>query len=96
MAWWRTGIVTAGVALAVGGILPKLSNVARDRAVALGVGYGVLALGFVIGGSLRSSDSRKALESGSFSRFPSWAVATITTYISALIIFTVVALFLAP
>ena len=93
LAWWRTGIATAGVALAVGGILPKLSDVARDRAIALGAGYGVLALCFIVGGSLRDSLSRKALESGSFSRFPAWTVTLITVYISGLIIFTVLALF---
>ena len=92
MAWWRTGIATAGVALAVGGILPKLSDVARDRAIALGTGYGVLALCFIVG-ALRDSLSRQALESGSFSRFPAWTVTLITVYISGLIIFTVLALF---
>ena len=93
MAWWRTGIATAGVALAVGGILPKLSDVARDKAIALGVGYGVLALCFIVGGSLRDSLCRRALESGSFSRFPVWAVTLITVYISGLVAFTVFALF---
>ena len=93
LAWWRTGIATAGVALAVGGILPKLSDVARDRAIALGAGYGVLALCFIVGGSLQDSFSRQALESGSFSRFPAWTVTLITVYISGLIIFTVLALF---
>jgi uncharacterized membrane protein YidH (DUF202 family) len=93
LAWWRTGIATAGVALAVGGILPKLSDVARDKAIALGVGYGLLALCFIVGGSLRDSLCRKALESGSLSRFPVWAVATITIYICGLVVFTVSALF---
>ncbi len=93
LAWWRTGIATAGVALAVGGILPKLSNVARDRALALGVGYGILALVFIVGGSIRDSLSRKALESGSFSNVPAWTVTFITVYASALTILTVLALF---
>lgn len=92
LAWWRTGVATAGVALAVGGILPKLSDVIRDRAIALAAGYGVLALCFVIGGSLRDWSSRKALESGSFSRVPAWSVALITIYSSGLIILTVLAL----
>ena len=93
LAWWRTGIATAGVALAVGGILPKLSDLARDWAVALGVGYGVLALCFVVGGTLRDYRSRQTLESGSFSRFPARAATLITIYISGLIIATVLALF---
>ena len=93
MAWWRTGIASAAVALAVGGVLPKLSQVPRERALALGVGYGILALVFILGGSLRDNASRKALEAIFFSKLPIWAVTVITIYISTLIILTVIALF---
>lgn len=92
LAWWRTGIATAGVALAVGGVLPKLSDVARDRAVALGAGYAVLALSFVVGGSLRAHFSRKASRSGFSSKVPAWTVALITIYSSGLIVLTAFAL----
>jgi uncharacterized membrane protein YidH (DUF202 family) len=77
LAWWRTGIAAA-VALAVGGILPKLSQVPRERALALGAGYGILALAFVIGGSLRDEASHKDLEAGSFVRVSSRIVLAIT------------------
>jgi uncharacterized membrane protein YidH (DUF202 family) len=93
LAWWRTGIAAAAVALAVGGVLPKLSQVPRERALGLGVGYGILALVFILGGSLRDNASRRALDAGSFSKLPTWTVAVITIYTCALIILTVVALF---
>jgi uncharacterized membrane protein YidH (DUF202 family) len=93
LAWWRTGIAAAAVALAVGGILPKLSQVPRDRALALGAGYGILALIFVIGGSLRNEASHKALEAGSFVKLSSRIVLAITCYTVVLIILTVVAMF---
>ena len=93
LAWWRTGIAAAAVALAVGGVLPKLSQVPRERALALGVGYGILALVFILGGSLRDNASRRALEADSFSKLPIWTVTVITIYTSALIILTVIALF---
>ncbi len=73
--------------------MPKLSQVPRERALALGVGYGILALVFILGGSLRDNASRKALEANSFSKLPIWAVTVITIYISTLIILTVIALF---
>jgi uncharacterized membrane protein YidH (DUF202 family) len=88
LAWWRTGIATAEVALAVGGILPKLANVERYRALALGVAHGILALAFIVGGSLRDSVLRKALESGSFSKVPVCTGTLITVYTSALVIAT--------
>jgi putative membrane protein len=93
LAWWRTGIAAAAVALAVGGVLPKLSQVPRERALALGVGYGILALVFILGGSLRDNASRKALRAGSFSQLPIWTIIVITVYASVLVILTVVALF---
>ena len=93
LAWWRTGIGAAAVAVAVGGILPKLSTVSKDRALALGVAYGAFALMFVVGGSFRDYLSRKAMEEGSFADVSPKAVTAITVYASALIILTVLALF---
>ncbi len=93
LAWWRTGIGAAAVAVAVGGILPELSDVSKDRALALGAAYGLFALMFVVGGSYRDYLSRKALEEGSFADVSPKAVTAITVYASALIILTVLALF---
>ena len=73
--------------------MPKVSQVPRDRALALGAGYGILALIFVIGGSFRNEASHKALDAGSFARLPSRIVLAITSYTVVLIILTVVALF---
>jgi len=93
LAWWRTGIATAAVALGVAGLVPKLADLPRARFLALGAAYGVLALFFVIGGTVRARQSRRAIERGGFAD-PSWTViVVITTYTSVLIILTVVALF---
>ncbi len=92
MAWWRTGIASAAVALAVGALLPKLGTHPRGRFVALGVGYGILALIFVIGGTLREQASRKALATRGFAKLADRAVLAVTVYITVLIIFTVVAI----
>ena len=91
LAWWRTGISAAAVALAVGGLLPHVAHVPRDRFIALGVGYGVLALFFVIGGTIRARLSRRALDNNAYSA-PSETVMTIATvYISVLVVLTLVA-----
>jgi len=91
LAWWRTGVAVAAVALAIGGILPKLSHVPKERFEALGVGYGVLALIFVVGGSVRDRASQRAIAANSFAELPAWAVAALTIYLAVLIVLTVVA-----
>jgi uncharacterized membrane protein YidH (DUF202 family) len=92
LAWWRSGIAAAAVALGVGAVLPRLGDEPRVRFIVLGIGYGVLAVVFVVGGSLRERQSRRALAAGRFAEVPGWAVATITVYITALVVLTVVAL----
>ena len=91
LAWWRTGIAIAAVALAIGGLLPRLSHTPRVRFIALGIGYGVLAPVFVIEGSLRDRVSRQALEINSFAELPTWMVATVTGYITLLVVLMVAA-----
>jgi putative membrane protein len=91
LAWWRTGISSAAVALAVGCFLPHLAHLSRARFIALGAGYGALALFFVIEGNVRARASGRALEHNGYAAF-SGAVMTIATcYISVLVILTVVA-----
>jgi putative membrane protein len=92
LAWWRSGIAAAAVALAVGAILPKLGDEPRARFVALGVGYGLLAVMFVVGGSLRERQSRRALAANRFAEVPGWVIVVITTYLTVLVVLTVVAL----
>jgi uncharacterized membrane protein YidH (DUF202 family) len=91
LAWWRTGIAAAAVALAVGGIVPKLSGLPKGRFVALGVGYGVLAIAFFVGGAIRARLSHDALERNAFAALPEWVVISMASYMSALIVLTVLA-----
>jgi len=93
LAWWRTGIGVAAVALAIGGLLPKLSHVPRERFEALGVGYALLAVAFVVGGTIRDRAAQKAIDQGSFAALPTWAVATLTVYLAALIVLSIVAFY---
>jgi uncharacterized membrane protein YidH (DUF202 family) len=91
LAWWRSGIAAAAVALGVGAILPKLGDQPRARFVALGIGYGILAVIFVVGGSLRDRQSRRALAANGFAEVPGWVVSVVTAYLTVLVVLTVVA-----
>jgi len=93
LAWWRTGIASAAVALGVGGLVPQLGDLPRTRFLALGAGYGALALFFVIGGTVRARQAQRALARGSWAGPSLWIVILVTVYTSVLIILTVVALF---
>ncbi len=92
LAWWRTGLGAAMVAVAIGGLLPKLGGLPRGRCIALGVGYGLLALAFVIGGTVRDQLSRQAMSNNSFASFSGRAAWVFTVYTSALVVLTLVAL----
>ena len=63
-----------------------------SAAVALGVGYGLLAVMFVVGGSLRERQSRRALVENRFAEVPGWVIGAVTFYLSVLVVLTVVAL----
>ncbi len=91
LAWWRSGIAAAAVALGVGAILPKLGDEPRSRFIALGVGYGLLAVVFIVGGSLRERQSRRALAANEFAEVPSWVIVAVTVYLSLLVALTVAA-----
>jgi uncharacterized membrane protein YidH (DUF202 family) len=93
LAWWRTGIAAAAVALGVGGLVPHLSGLPRTRFLALGAGYGALALFFIIGGTIRASRSHRALARDSYAALPTSVMVSVAAYVSALVILTVVALF---
>jgi len=92
LAWWRTGMAAAAVALAIGGLLPKLGDLPKDRFVALGIGYGILSLIFIIGGATREMASRRALEQNSHADLSQWLVIAVALYMSVLVILTVIAL----
>ena len=92
LAWWRTGLATAAIAIALGGLLPKVSSVPRERLVGLALGYGVLALIFIIGGTLRERSSHAALGRNEFAEISTKLVVAVTSYLTLLIILTIAAL----
>ncbi len=92
LAWWRTGIASAAVALAVGGLIPHLADLPKERFLFLAAGYGLLSLFFVVGGTIRGHLANRALSANSYSRLSEWVIAGAAVYISVLVVLTVVAL----
>jgi len=92
LAWWRTGISAAAVAVGVGGIVPHLGDFPKTRFLFLAAGYGALALFFIIGGTLRRRRSHAALQEGTYSSMSGRLLVVVTAYVSILVVLTIVAL----
>ena len=67
-------------------ILPRLGDVPRGRSIAPAIGHRWLALIFVIGGPRRQRQSRRARASNSFAEGLRRLVTSVTTYIPALVV----------
>ncbi|HXW33041.1 MAG TPA: DUF202 domain-containing protein [Acidimicrobiales bacterium] len=94
LAWWRTGIAAAAVAVGVGGVVPHLTGLPRARFLALGAGYGLLGIFFVVWGSIRSQHAQRSLDKdGDFEALSTPMLVVITVYLSVLVGLTVIALF---
>ena len=78
LAWWRSALVAAGGALAVGRVTPQVLHVAAWPYVLLGAGYGVLAVGMVIVGAQRHRRLSLAALAGVDSALDSRLVAAFT------------------
>ncbi len=92
LAWWRTGISAAAVAVGLGGIVPHLGGFPKTRFLLLAAGYGALALFFIVGGTVRRRHSHTALQQGTFSSMSEPVLIGVTVYFSILVVLTIVAL----
>lgn len=64
LAWVRTGLGAAAVAIGVGGVLPHLSANEKWPYRLLGVGYGALAAAICVIGAVRQRHREKTLHLG--------------------------------
>jgi putative membrane protein len=64
LAWFRTGLAAAAVAIAVGGILPDLSTGVKWPYRLLGLGYGLLAAAILVLAAARQRRFAEALQHG--------------------------------
>ena len=90
LAWWRTALAATAGALGVGRLAPELLDVASWPYVALGAGYGVLAVGLLLSGAYRQRQLQRAVERDEHSPLSFRLVAVFTVGGVALALTTVV------
>jgi putative membrane protein len=90
LAWWRTGLAVSAVALAVGRLLPGVTDGARWPLRVLGVGYGLLALCVFVAGAVRQQRIAAAVSRGSFDEVSRGVVIVFTAFSVLLVIGTLV------
>jgi putative membrane protein len=78
LAWWRTGLGTTAVAVGVGRLLPTFSKAERWPFTALGVAYGLLAIGIFLIGGIRQQRVSTALHEGGYDDLSSTLVTWLT------------------
>ncbi len=78
MAWWRSGLTVAAVAIAVGRLLPGVTKGAHWPYRALGIAYALLAVLTLLVGAWRQYRASEALRRGAFDELTTTLVAWLT------------------
>lgn len=66
LAWWRGALTALAVALGAGALVPTISGADRWPFVGLGVGFGLLAVMFILYGTHRHREVERALAEGGY------------------------------
>lgn len=66
LAWWRGALTALAVALGAGALVPTISGSARWPFVGIGVGFGLLAIAFIVYGTRRHAAVERAVAEGGF------------------------------
>jgi len=74
LAWWRGALTAIAVSLGAGALVPQLTDAERWPLVTLGVGFGLLAIAFVVYGTWRHRAVEDALARGEFAPVHRWAI----------------------
>lgn len=78
LAWWRSGLAAAAVSIAVGGVIPSLTDRSETPYVVLGCCYAVLAIATFGGAAYRQAMVRRALARGEYADVGDGVVMSLT------------------
>jgi putative membrane protein len=95
LAWWRTGLGAAAVAIGVGRVLPSIGGGSKWQFRAIGLGYGALAVVVLVIGGVRQNRIAGALRRGTYDHLSPSTVVWFTAAAVALAIATIVVIVVA-
>ena len=95
LAWWRTGLGTIAVAVAIGRLIPAVSKAPSAPFLWIGTGFGVLALAMIVFGAVRQREVTRSLAEGEYADLNPVVVLAMTLLLAVLTIAAVVALFIS-
>ena len=78
LAWLRTGIASLATALAVGRLLPALTDGENWPYALIGAGWAVVGIAIVVYGLIRAREVEEAVSHGEFAPLSAGAVLAIT------------------
>jgi putative membrane protein len=88
LAWWRTGLVSAAAAVALGRVAPEVLDGHDWPYVVIGTGYAALAVALLILGGIRQRSLKRELQEGRFPDLSGMWVAAITVAGAGLAVIT--------
>jgi putative membrane protein len=68
LAWWRTGLTALAVCVALGRVVPGVSDVTSWPYQVVGAAYGVVGVGFMLVAHVRVRMVERAVDRGDFAR----------------------------
>jgi len=68
LAWWRTGLTSLAVCVALGRVVPGVSDVTSWPYQVVGAAYGVVGVGFMLVAHVRVRMVERAVDRGDFAR----------------------------
>jgi putative membrane protein len=96
LAWWRTGLTTLAVSFGAGRLVPSLSAGADWPFQAIGIGFAVVGVAFMVYGYLRHRDVDDALARGEYASLPGRAAIVFASVGAVLGLATIVLVALQP
>jgi putative membrane protein len=89
LAWWRTGLASLAVGVAAGRLVPELTGDTAWPYQLLGIGYGLVGLGFIAFGHWRRRVVERALARGEWAPAPERVMLALTAAGVALAVATI-------
>jgi putative membrane protein len=68
LAWWRTGLTSLAVCVALGRIVPGVTGATKWPYEVVGAAYGVVGVAFMVIAHMRMRSVERAVDAGGFAR----------------------------